>query len=88
MDGGESARQSNTSCSDHEVNCTAARGTDTLALSSVPAWRDNGSVVDAYRLVELQLPATTVRNFLPYLCMQSAAKLHRKYHEFISWLWV
>ncbi|XP_072246417.1 melanopsin-A [Leuresthes tenuis] len=60
MDGGESARQSNTSCSDHEANCTAARGTDTLALSSVPAWRDNGSAVDAYRLVELQLPGPTV----------------------------
>ncbi|XP_020481825.2 melanopsin-A [Labrus bergylta] len=58
MNGGKSAllpsaRQSIISCS--EVNCTA-RGT--LALSAASAWSTNGSAVDAYRLEELQLPAS------------------------------
>uniref|UniRef100_UPI0037E887A6 melanopsin-A n=1 Tax=Semicossyphus pulcher TaxID=241346 RepID=UPI0037E887A6 len=60
MNGGNSAllrsaRQSIISCS--EPNCTA-RGTDTLALSAASAWSANGSAVDAYRLAELQLPAS------------------------------
>ncbi|XP_051815600.1 melanopsin-A [Acanthochromis polyacanthus] len=52
-----SARQSVISCGKHEANCTAARGSDTLALTAESAWSLNGSAVDAYRLVELQLPA-------------------------------
>ncbi|XP_070771673.1 melanopsin-A [Enoplosus armatus] len=62
MNGGKSAllrsaRQSVISCS--EPNCTA-RDTDTLALSAASAWSGNGSAVDAYRLVDLQLPASAV----------------------------
>ncbi|XP_049456671.1 melanopsin-A-like [Epinephelus fuscoguttatus] len=62
MNGGKSeqlrsARQSIISCSDREANCTA-RNTETLALSAASAWSGNGSAVDAYRLVELQLPAS------------------------------
>eukprot|EP00064_Thunnus_orientalis_P021177 superscaffoldBa00006268_g21333 len=52
-----SARQGIIRCSDHEANCTA-RSTETLALSAASAWSGNGSAVDAYRLVELQLPAS------------------------------
>ncbi|XP_054874900.1 melanopsin-A isoform X1 [Amphiprion ocellaris] len=51
------ARQSVISCGEHEANCTAARGSDSLALTAASAWSGNGSAVDAYRLVELQLPA-------------------------------
>lgn len=65
MNGGKSAlqpsaRQSVVSCSELEPNCTV-RLADTLALS--PAWSDNGSAVDADRLVELQFPASTVSPF-------------------------
>lgn len=71
MNGGKSAlqrsaRQSIVSCSELEANCTA-RLADTLALS--PAWSDSGSAVDAHRLVELQLPASTaptVSRFVVY----------------------
>ncbi|KAG8000315.1 hypothetical protein GBF38_002553, partial [Nibea albiflora] len=63
MNGGKSAlpqpsaRQSVT-CS--EPNCTARYTTETLALSAAPAWSSsgNGSTVDAYRHLELQLPAS------------------------------
>ncbi|TKS85888.1 Melanopsin-A Mammalian-like melanopsin [Collichthys lucidus] len=61
MNGGDSAlhqpsaRQSVT-CS--EANCTARHTTETLALSAASAWSGNGSTVDAYRLLELQLPAS------------------------------
>ncbi|XP_075935097.1 melanopsin-A-like [Anarhichas minor] len=50
-------RQSIIWCGDREPNCTA-RNTETLALSAASAVRGNGSAVDAYRLVELQLPAS------------------------------
>ncbi|XP_071756026.2 LOW QUALITY PROTEIN: melanopsin-A [Centroberyx gerrardi] len=53
MNGGRSALRSarkGISCPDNDPNCT--RITETLALS---AW--NGSAADAYRLVELELPA-------------------------------
>lgn len=68
MNGGKSAlqpsaRQSVVSCSELEPNCTV-RLADTLALS--PAWSDNGSAVDADRLVELQFPASTVSPFSVY----------------------
>ncbi|TMS04626.1 hypothetical protein E3U43_009783 [Larimichthys crocea] len=65
MNGGDSAlhqpsaRQSVT-CG--EPNCTARHTTETLALSAASAWSSsgsgNGSTVDAYRLLELQLPAS------------------------------
>ncbi|XP_029306132.1 melanopsin-A-like [Cottoperca gobio] len=55
MHGGNS--ESIISCSELEPNCTA-RSPDTLALSVVSAWSGNGSTVDAYRLVEHQLPAS------------------------------
>lgn len=85
MNGGDSAlhqpsaRQSVT-CG--EPNCTARHTTETLALSAASAWSSsssgsgNGSTVDAYRLLELQLPASdapTVGNFWVYsaLCSES-----------------
>ncbi|XP_035028241.1 melanopsin-A isoform X1 [Hippoglossus stenolepis] len=53
---GRYERQSIVSCS--EQNCSA-RGPESVAVPAGRAWIVNGSDVDAQRLVELQLPAST-----------------------------
>ncbi|KAK5908829.1 hypothetical protein CgunFtcFv8_016853 [Champsocephalus gunnari] len=63
MDGGKGELLSIISCIELGPNCT-----ETLALSAGPTWRGNGSALDAYRLVEHQLPASaapTVSNRTP-----------------------